>query len=378
LITHNDCCYKASDRDGNCVGFIIAGDKTKEAIDLFLKSHYPMVASALLRNPSFWVRKVIDLFLRINIIRGESPSNSFRLVSIAVAPGHWRKGVGQELLNYLERQLKERNIQHYGLSVKKSNVPAIRFYEKNSFKVEKEIAGSVYYVKTLVSEKDRIKAIYNRRSQEINSSKYSYFNLANLFISHGRECKLIKLFQRFGFGSLEKVEVLDVGCGGGNELTNMIRYGAIPSKLHGIDLLPDRIETARVLNPNIDFVCGDASKLPYEDESMDIVMQYTVFTSILDSKMKRDIAREMLRVLKRDGIILWYDFHTNNPANPNVRGVKKKEIYELFENCDIYLKRITLAPPIARVLAPFSIILCQILEKIPLLCTHYLGGIKKL
>ena len=126
-----------------------------------------------------------------------------------------------------------------------------------------------------------------------------------------------------------------------------------------------------------DFICGDASKLPYEDESMDIVMQYTVFTSILESKMKRDIAREMLRVLKRDGMILWYDFHANNPANPNVRGVKKNEIYELFENCRIYLKRITLAPPVARAIAPFSIILCQILEKIPLLCTHYLGIIRK-
>ena len=132
-----------------------------------------------------------------------------------------------------------------------------------------------------------------------------------------------------------------------------------------------------MLSPNIDFVCGDASKLPYEDESMDVVMQFTVFTSILEGKMKRDIAREMLRVLKRDGIILWYDFHTDNPANPNVRAVKKKEIYELFKNCEIYLKRTTLAPPIARAIAPFSNILCQILEKIPLLRTHYLGIVRK-
>lgn len=176
---------------------------------------------------------------------------------------------------------------------------------------------------------------------------------------------------------MEKVVVLDVGCGGGGELRNMIRYGAIPSNLHGIDLLPDRIAAARMLSPNIDFVCGDASKLPYEDESMDVVMQFTVFTSILEGKMKRDIAREMLRVLKRDGIILWYDFHTDNPANPNVRAVKKKEIYELFKNCEIYLKRTTLAPPIARAIAPFSNILCQILEKIPLLRTHYLGIVRK-
>jgi len=66
-----------------------------------------------------------------------------------------------------------------------------------------------------------------------------------------------------------------------------------------------------------------------------------------------------------------------NPKNPDVRRVKKKEIHELFLNCDIKLKRITLTPPIARIKAPISVLLCQLLQKIPLLCTHYLGVIRK-
>jgi ubiquinone/menaquinone biosynthesis C-methylase UbiE len=93
--------------------------------------------------------------------------------------------------------------------------------------------------------------------------------------------------------------------------------------------------------------------------------------------MKQRIAKEMLRVLKPLGIILWYDFHMNNPRNPDVRGVKKKEIYELFPDCDIRLKRVTLAPPLARAIAPYSWLACYILEKIPLLRTHYLGVIRK-
>lgn len=150
-----------------------------------------------------------------------------------------------------------------------------------------------------------------------------------------------------------------------------------PTSLSGIDLLPDRVETAMSISPNIDFRCCSAEALPYDDRSFDIVMQFTVFTSILDHQMKRDISREILRVLKPDGIILWYDYHMNNPKNPDVRGVKKKEIYELFPDCDIHLKRITLAPPLTRLIAPYSIILCQILEKFPLLCTHYLRIIRK-
>jgi hypothetical protein len=91
--------------------------------------------------------------------------------------------------------------------------------------------------------------------------------------------------------------------------------------------------------------------------------------------MKRNIAKEMLRVLKNHGIILWYDFIYNNPKNPDVRGVKKKEIYELFPSV-IYLNRITLAPPITRLLAPYSYLACYLLEKVKIFNTHYLGIIK--
>ncbi len=39
--------------------------------------------------------------------------------------------------------------------------------------------------------------------------------------------------------------------------------------------------------------------------------------------------------------------------------------------------RITLAPPIARRLARWAWPLCRLREKVPLLCTHYLGAIRK-
>jgi ubiquinone/menaquinone biosynthesis C-methylase UbiE len=163
----------------------------------------------------------------------------------------------------------------------------------------------------------------------------------------------------------------------GGELRNFIRYGASPENLFGIDLLPDRIGIAKKISPNIDFRCGDASEIPYEDESFDMVLQFTVFTSILDKGMKRSIATEMLRVLKPDGIVLWYDYHMNNPKNPDVKGVKKQEIYELFPGCLIDLKRITLAPPITRLLARHSWFACYLLERLKVFNTHYLGVIRK-
>ena len=122
---------------------------------------------------------------------------------------------------------------------------------------------------------------------------------------------------------------------------------------------------------------GNAADLRFADGSFDVVFQFTVFTSILDPDLKRKVATEMVRVLKHDGLIVWYDFHINNPSNPDVRGVKKPEIVELFLGCTVSLRRLTLAPPIARLVAPYSWITCELLEALPWLRTHYLGAIRK-
>ena len=228
-----------------------------------------------------------------------------------------------------------------------------------------------------MTERERIRQVYEQRKQKIPAGLNSFFNRANLFIIQGREREILEAFKRSGIHSLETRRILDIGCGGGGELRNFIRYGASPENLFGIDLLPDRIGIAKKISPNIDFRCGDASEILCEDESFDMVLQFTVFTSILDKGMKRSIAAEMLRVLKPDGIVLWYDYHMNNPKNPDVKGVKKQEIYELFPHCLIDLKRITLAPPITRLLARHSWFACYLLERLKVFNTHYLGVIRK-
>lgn len=227
------------------------------------------------------------------------------------------------------------------------------------------------------TEIERIKECYELRKKTVPSFLYSFFNPGNLFIVQERDREILMILKRNGIHSIRDKKILDVGCGEGGELRNLIRYGALPENLYGIDLLQDRIEQAKKISQNIDFKCGDASKLPYENEQFDIVIQFTVFTSILDIMMKQTIAKEMVRVLKPYGIIIWYDYHINNPKNPNVRGIKKREIYRLFSNCNIYLKRITLVPPLVYRLAPKSLLLCYFLERLKVFNTHYLGIIKK-
>jgi len=107
------------------------------------------------------------------------------------------------------------------------------------------------------------------------------------------------------------------------------------------------------------------------------VHQGTVFSSVLDLRVREVIASEMLRVTKPGGYIIWYDLKVNNPRNNNVRAVRASEIKRLFPGCKIALKSVTLAPPLSRLIVPRTWIGAAVLEEMRLLNTHYLGLIQK-
>ena len=227
----------------------------------------------------------------------------------------------------------------------------------------------------LRAEEDRILATYTQRR---DGKRYSRFDPAELFSLQQRERYVLTLLKDYGRAALHAQRILEVGCGGGEWLRAMIQWGAAPENLVGIDLLPERVSEARRLCPStVTILRGRANQLPLPDSHFDIVLQATVFTSILDASLKRDVAAEMLRVVKPAGLILWYDFHVNNPRNPDVRGITKAEIRSLFPGCRIDLRRVTLAPPITRAIARHSRTLCYLLENVAFLRTHYLGAIRK-
>jgi hypothetical protein len=83
----------------------------------------------------------------------------------------------------------------------------------------------------------------------------------------------------------------------------------------------------------------------------------------------------MLRVLKPGGMILWHDFWIN-PFNTQTRGLRKAEIRALFPGCQFTFKRISLAAPLARWIAPHSWLACYLSERLRLFNTHYLVAMR--
>ena len=95
---------------------------------------------------------------------------------------------------------------------------------------------------------------------------------------------------------------LATGFGTGYWLHRLIAWGAQPQHVTGIDLLRDRVRRAARLGPrDIGMFCSSAVALPFRSASCDLVMQFMVFTSILDADVRRWVAEEMDRVLTPEG-----------------------------------------------------------------------------
>lgn len=228
-------------------------------------------------------------------------------------------------------------------------------------------------VDPLALEASRIRDVYSKITR-----RYVWSSLSYEFENQERERETLALLRRYDCMPLSEKSILDVGCGSGSWMQLFIRWGARPDRVTGVDVRRDALQLARNAVPNtVRLGETNAAALPFVPARFDIVLQSTMFTSILDRSIRRQIASEMLRVLKPDGVIIWYDFLVDNPSNPNVSRVSKREIVSLFPGCSVDLKRVTLVAPVLRWIAPRSWFLTYLLSQFPPFCTHYLGAIRR-
>jgi SAM-dependent methyltransferase len=221
-------------------------------------------------------------------------------------------------------------------------------------------------------EHQRIMRVY-REYRPTVSQRWRPDNPGNGAILAELERRVESVLREADLVPMTGLKILDVGCGYGHFLALLRGLGAAPSDLHGIDLLPERIELARSRHPDLDFAVGNGEELPYPHEMFDLVLLFSVLTSILDPRVQVNLAAEARRVLRPGGAILWYDLRYDNPWNPHVRGLRRREIRCLFPDLFPALETATLLPPLARRLGRFTPVLYPLLVRLPLLRTHQLG-----
>lgn len=186
---------------------------------------------------------------------------------------------------------------------------------------------------------------------------------------------MIKLL---GNRPLHLQKLLEVGCGDGANLLELIQLGFSPENLTGNDLRPEVLQTAaNRLASGVTLLEGDACALDMPAAELDMVLLSTVFSSILDLDLRAHLADCIWAWLKPGGAVLWYDFAVDNPNNQFVRGVSIQMLKKLFPHGHLQMRRVTLAPPIARRVTRWHPGLYTVFNSLPVLRTHRLCLITK-
>lgn len=111
---------------------------------------------------------------------------------------------------------------------------------------------------------------------------------------------------RFSMDLLESNEIrnkkiLDIGCGYGWFELNILKNN--PKKITGIEISREDLKTAiaNVKNKDVDFKIGTAVKLPFKNNSFDLVVAWEVIEHI-DKGSEAKMFNEISRVLKKGGV----------------------------------------------------------------------------
>lgn len=155
-------------------------------------------------------------------------------------------------------------------------------------------------------------------------------------------------------GIKEGASVLDIGCGLADYYAHLSQKG-INVLYTGIDIVPELVQAARAVYPNLDLQVRDLQENPFPESSFDYVVCSQVFNLHFGDGKNDDLVRDMLRIMFRtarhgvavDLLTSYVDFkqeqlHYYQPeeifsyAKQLTRRVTLRHDYPLFEFC-IYL-----------------------------------------
>ncbi len=224
----------------------------------------------------------------------------------------------------------------------------------------------------VLAERARLKEVYRKRSAELDPDKYAPWQPGEMLMLFERKRVAAELLIQHGKFPGTATRCLEIGYGRLGWLGDLISWGVSEQSLFGIELDEERASVARDRLPLANLVTGDASTMPWSDGYFDLVIMSTVLSSISDTSIWKMISVEIDRVLAAGGAILLYDIAVPNPRNPDLRPVSRKQIAGLFPDYKLSSQSLTLAPPVARFVAPRSWALASLLSALPFARTHRL------
>ncbi len=228
------------------------------------------------------------------------------------------------------------------------------------------------------AEATAVRDRYARRTGDfLETGPYHPVRADRLVSRQQKEREIARFLRRRWFGRISGLRVLELGCAYGGTLQTLFGLGIDPARTTGVDLLEPRIARAREnLPPNCTLLQADALVADLPSAGFDLVVQSTMFSSVLNEQVRRALAERMVTLLAPGGVILWYDLAFDNPGNPDVHGIGRSELRALFPGCRMQHRRMTLAPFIGRRAAQMGFLACSMLASMPFLRSHLLAWIE--
>ena len=146
---------------------------------------------------------------------------------------------------------------------------------------------------------------------------------------------------------LSRGDVLDMGCGSGWWLERLASAGVQPERLHGVDVLPDRVRSAAERVPQATLQVADVRRLPFTDGRFSVVSMLLVLSSLADRAAIEAALHEALRVRSVNGVIVIWEPRISNPLNRSANRVPEKLVAEVLGPPSARTT-LTLLPPLAR------------------------------
>jgi len=126
------------------------------------------------------------------------------------------------------------------------------------------------------------------------------YDLVNTVLSGGTDAGWRRRAAR-ATGLTAGGSALDVACGSGKLTAELARIAGAAGRVVGLDFSPQMLEVARRDHPGIEFVEGDALKLPFDDASFDASTMAFGLRNLADPVGG---LRELLRVVRQRAVVL--------------------------------------------------------------------------
>ena len=126
-------------------------------------------------------------------------------------------------------------------------------------------------------------------------------------------------------------KIADIGCGSCTDLMNLVSLGFNQNNLYGVDINKNDIDFGIRNFPLLRLTNQDASNLNFEDNFFDLVFESTMFVQLNNKKISQEISNEMLRVTKKNGFLIIFDWRYGKINDKRFLACNKKRVEKMFK-----------------------------------------------